>query len=341
LPSLQISEEFTKGNAVVKNNRNKKLFDTHMGTGEFLKFVIPAEKAGQRLDIFLADMVPALSRSRVSSLIRAGRIVVNGQSSKASHRLKSDEHIEITIPPPQPMGIVPEKVDFAVIFEDEDLIVIAKPPGIVVHPACGHQKGTLVHGLLAHCDNLSGISGTERPGIVHRLDKDTSGVMVIAKNDRTHQALIELFKTRKIKKVYHAIVDGCPAQQQGSISRPIGRHRSNRKKMAVLAHGGREAVTGWKILKKFPHAMTYLEVKPKTGRTHQIRVHMAYLGHPIAGDTLYGRAVDKDCKLKINRQCLHAYSLSFRHPATGAEQQFISPDWPDMAETLEILTTGK
>jgi len=312
-----------------------------MGTGEFLKFVIPAEKAGQRLDIFLADMVPALSRSRVNSLIRAGSIVVNGKSSKAGHRLKSDEQIEVTIPPPQPMDIVPEKVDFAVIFEDEDLIVIAKPPGIVVHPACGHQKGTLVHGLVAHCDNLSGISGTERPGIVHRLDKDTSGVMVIAKNDRTHHALIELFKTRKVTKVYHAIVDGCPAQQQGRISRPIGRHRSNRKKMAVLDHGGREAVTGWKILKKLPHTMTYLEVRPETGRTHQIRVHMAYLGHPIAGDTLYGRTGDKYCKLKINRQCLHAYSLSFRHPTSGAEQQFIFPDWPDMAETLEMLTIGQ
>ena len=309
-----------------------------MGTGEFLKFVIPAERAGQRLDIFLADMVPALSRSRINSLIRAGSIVVNGKSSKAGYRLKSDEQIELTIPPPQPMDIVPEKVDFAVIFEDEDLIVIAKPPGIVVHPACGHQKGTLVHGLVAHCDNLSGISGTERPGIVHRLDKDTSGVMVIAKNDRTHHALIELFKTRKVTKVYHAIVDGCPAQQQGRISRPIGRHRSNRKKMAVLDHGGREAVTGWKILKQLPHAMTYLEVRPETGRTHQIRVHMAYLGYPIAGDNLYGRTGDKYCKLKINRQCLHAYSLSFRHPTSGAEQQFISPDWPDMAETLEMLT---
>ncbi len=306
-----------------------------MGTGEFLKFVIPAERAGQRLDIFLADMVPVLSRSRVSSLIRAGSIVVNGKSSKAGYRLKIDEQVDVTIPPPQPMGIVPEKVDFTVIFEDEDLIVIAKPPGVVVHPACGHQKGTLVHGLLAHCDNLSGISGTERPGIVHRLDKDTSGVMVIAKNDRTHHALVELFKTRQVKKVYHAIVDGCPVLQQGCISRPIGRHRSNRKKMAVLDHGGREAKTCWEIIKKLPHAMTYLEVKPETGRTHQIRVHMAHLGHPIAGDIIYGRRKnDIYSKYNIIRQALHAYSLSFKHPVTGQEQQFISPLWPDMEEVL-------
>jgi 23S rRNA pseudouridine1911/1915/1917 synthase len=309
-----------------------------MGTGEFLKFIIPAERAGQRLDIFLADMVLSLSRSRVSSLIRTGNIVVNGKSSKAGYRLKTDEQIEVTIPPPQPMDIVPEHVDFAIIHQDDDLVVIAKPPDIVVHPACGHQKGTLVHGLLARCDNLSGISGTERPGIVHRLDKDTSGVMVVAKNDRTHHALVELFKTRQVKKVYRAIVDGCPVENQGCISRPIGRHRSNRKKMAVLEHGGREAVTRWKVLEKFPQAMTYLEVRPETGRTHQIRVHMSHLGHPIAGDTLYGRSRDKYAKLKISRQCLHAYSLSFKHPTSGEVILFIAPVWPDLAETLELLS---
>jgi 23S rRNA pseudouridine1911/1915/1917 synthase len=308
-----------------------------MGTGEFLQFIVPAEREGQRLDLFLADMIPSLSRSRLGSLIRAGDIVVNGTSSKAAYRLKSDEQIEVTIPSPQPMDIVPEKVDFTVIFEDEDLIVIAKPPGIVVHPACGHQNGTLVHGLLAHCDNLSGISGTERPGIVHRLDKDTSGAMVIAKNDRTHHALAELFKNREVKKVYHAIVDGWPAQQQGCISQQIGRHRSNRKKMAVLEHGGREAVTCWKVLRKLPYALTYLEVKPETGRTHQIRVHMAHLGHPIAGDILYGRRNEKYSKCNIKRQALHAYSLSFRHPVSGQEQEFISPVWPDMDEVLNSL----
>jgi len=258
-----------------------------MGTGELLKFKIPAERAGQRLDLFLADKVSALSRSRISSLIRTGNIVVNGKSSKAGYRLKTDEQIEVRVPPPQPMDIVPEHVDFAIIHEDDDLVVIAKPPDIVVHPACGHQKGTLVHGLLDRCDNLSGINGTERPGIVHRLDKDTSGVMVVAKNDRTHHALVELFKTRQVKKVYRAIVDGCPTANQGCISRPIGRHRGNRKKMAVLEHGGREAVTCWKVLEKFPQAMTYLEVKPETGRTHQIRVHMSYLGHAVVGDTLF------------------------------------------------------
>jgi 23S rRNA pseudouridine1911/1915/1917 synthase len=308
-----------------------------MGAGEFLTFIVPVEREGQRLDLYLAEMVPNMSRSRLTGLIRNGMVVVNSEASKAGRRLKRDEKVEVTVPEPQPVNIIPEQINFSVLFEDEDLVVIAKPPDIVVHPACGHQTGTLVHGLLAHCDNLSGISGLERPGIVHRLDKDTSGVMVIAKSDKTHHALVELFKTRQVKKVYHAIVDGSTAQRHGSVSKPIGRHRSNRKKMAVLEHGGREALTSWKVLEELNHSMTYLEIRPETGRTHQIRVHMAYLGHPVAGDRLYGRKNNEYLALGIKRQCLHAYSLSFNHPVTGREQYFIAPLWPDMAETLEKL----
>jgi len=310
-----------------------------LGKGELFEFVVPKEREGQRLDLFLVEMLPDLSRSRLSSLIRAEFVLVNGTSGKAANRLKNGERIEVTLPPPEPMEIRPEKVDFSILYEDNDLLVIAKPPGIVVHPACGHREGTLVHGLLAHCKDLSGISGVERPGIVHRLDKDTSGVMVVAKNDKSHQGLAELFKSRQVKKVYHAIVVGCPETRKGCVSQAIGRHRGNRKKMAVLKHGGRDAVTCWTVLEEFPYNMAYVEVRPETGRTHQIRVHMAFLGHPVAGDALYG---GKQLKvpaeiISVGRQCLHAYNLSFRHPVTDEPMEFTSPVWPDMEVILENL----
>jgi len=308
-----------------------------LGKGELFKFVVPREKEGQRLDIYLAEMLSDLSRSRLSGLIRTQFILVNGRSSKAANRLKNGDTIEVTLPPPEPMEIRPEKVDFLILFEDEDLLVIAKPPGVVVHPACGHKEGTLVHGLLDHCENLSGISGVERPGIVHRLDKDTSGIMVIAKSDKSHHGLVELFKTRQVKKVYHALVVGRPDKRKGCISQPIGRHRSKRKKMAVLEHGGRDAVTCWNVLEELPNNVTFVEVRPETGRTHQIRVHMAFLGHPVAGDGLYGGSRQLKTPIDIKRQCLHAFSLSFRHPVTDEPMEFESPVWTDMQEILETL----
>jgi len=307
--------------------------------GEFIHLDVPEDREGQRLDHYLVEMIPDITRSRLSNLIRSGYVLVNGSSSKAGNRLKTGDRIEVTLPPPEPAALKPQKVDFAVLHEDNDLLVIAKPPGVVVHPASGHKSGTLVHGLLAHCDNLSGISGVERPGIVHRLDKDTSGVMVIAKNDRSHHALVELFKARQVKKIYHAIVVGRPGTKKGCVSQAIGRHRGNRKKMSVLQHGGREAITCWSILEEFTDRLTYLEVRPQTGRTHQIRVHMAYLGHPVAGDTLYGNRQLKETNDKycIERQCLHAYSLSFTHPVTGELLEFVSPVWPDMRAILAKL----
>jgi 23S rRNA pseudouridine1911/1915/1917 synthase len=308
-----------------------------LGKGESFKFVVPREKEGQRLDIYLAEMLSDLSRSRLSGLIRTQFILVNGRSSKAANRLKNGDTIEVILPPPEPMEIRPEKVDFLLLFEDEDLLVIAKPPGVVVHPACGHKEGTLVHGLLDHCENLSGISGVERPGIVHRLDKDTSGIMVIAKSDKSHHGLVELFKTRQVKKVYHALVVGRPDKRIGCISQPIGRHRSKRKKMAVLEHGGRDAVTCWKVLEELPNNLTFVEVRPETGRTHQIRVHMAFLGHPVAGDGLYGGSRQLKTLIDIKRQCLHAFSLSFMHPVTDEPMEFESPLWTDMQEILETL----
>jgi len=310
-----------------------------LGKGEILKFAVPHEREGQRLDLFLVEKLPDLSRSRISNLIRSGFVLVSGTSSKAASRLKNGDKIKVTLPPPEPLEIRPEKVDFSILYEDEHLLVIAKPPGIVVHPGCGHKEGTLVHGLLDHCENLSGISGVERPGIVHRLDKDTSGVMVVAKDDRSHHGLVELFKSRQVKKVYHAIIAGRPEMRKDCVSRPIGRHRSNRRKMAVLEHGGREAVTCWTVLEELPYNFTYIEVRPETGRTHQIRVHMAFLGHPVAGDEIYGGKQQNVLleNITVKRQCLHAYSLSFRHPVSGELMEYVSPVWPDMQRTLEDI----
>ena len=312
--------------------------ETASPQGDSFEFVFPKEREGQRLDHFLVEMLPDVSRSRINTLIRQELIQVNGGPGKSANRLRNGDVIKVTLPPPEPIDIRPEKVEFSVLYEDDDLLVIAKPPGVVVHPASGHKKGTLVHGLVAHCRNLSGISGVERPGIVHRLDKDTSGVMVIAKNDRSHHGLVELFKAREVKKIYHALIVGRPATRNGCISASIGRHRSNRKKMAVLEHGGREAVTCWSVLEELPYNMAYVEVRPETGRTHQIRVHMAYSGHPVAGDKLYGGGLKMaGGEVGVQRQCLHAYSLSFRHPVSGEMKKFVAPLWPDMQRILERL----
>lgn len=295
---------------------------------------------GQRLDSFLAAELTgeSLSRSRIKELLEKGFIKVNGSNEKAAYRLRTNDELEVKIPPVESMSITPEQVEFTILHEDSDIIVIAKPPGLVVHPACGHQDGTLVHGLLHHCDNLSGISGIERPGIVHRLDMDTSGVMVVAKNDKAHQNLVEQFKNRDVDKIYRAVIDGVPGQRSGRITSPIGRHPTNRRKMAVSENQGRPAITNYLILEILSDNMCYIEVKLETGRTHQIRVHMASIGYPVAGDALYGkrkRALYAD--LAISRQCLHSYSLGFYHPASGERMNFTAPVWPDILRTLELL----
>jgi len=304
-----------------------------------LRFNVPENREGQRLDHYLVEIIPSISRNRLSNLIRKGLILVNRKTCKAGNRLKKGDDIEVNLPEPEPLSLEPEKIAFEVLHEDEDILVISKPPGIVVHPAAGHKKGTLVHGLLNHLDNLPGIGGIERPGIVHRLDKDTSGVMVIAKTDRSHQGLIELFKKRQVKKIYHAIITGRPSTESGIISEAIGRHRSNRKKMSVLQNGGREAVTSWSVLEEFSAPLTYIEARPETGRTHQIRVHMAHSGYPIAGDELYSNKLQRQVNEEygISRHCLHAFSLKFEHPVTQKQLKFISPVWPDMMALLERL----
>lgn len=296
------------------------------------------ERGGQRLDLYLASQLDSegLTRSRIQQCIRGGTVLVNGSAQKAKYLLQSGDTVSVAIPPQAHSELVAEPVSFVALHEDEDLIVLVKPPGVVVHPAAGHSSATLVHGLLYHCGGLSGINGELRPGIVHRLDKDTSGVMVVAKTDFAHQALAAQFKGRAVKKVYQALVDGRPIGQSGRIDLPIGRHPVHRKKMAIR-EDGREAVTNWRLLERFSQGLTLLELGLETGRTHQIRVHMASLSCPVVGDSVYGRKNSLYPELGITRQYLHAYSLAFSHPRTGENLQFTAPLWPDMLCTLELL----
>ena len=298
------------------------------------------ERAGQRLDLYLASQLDCegLTRSRIQQIIRAEMVLVNGIARKTKYLLQVGDRLAVTIPPEAPSAseLIAEPVAFVTLHEDDDLIVLAKPPGVVVHPGSGHGTATLVHGVLHHCGGLSGINGELRPGIVHRLDKDTSGVMVVAKTDFAHQALADQFKRREVKKIYQALVDGKPIGQAGRVELPIGRHPVHRKKMAVR-EDGREAVTNWRVLERFAQGLTLLELGLETGRTHQIRVHMAALSHPVAGDSVYGRKNSRYLELGITRQCLHAHTLSFSHPRTGENLQFTAPLWPDMLYTLELL----
>lgn len=296
------------------------------------------ERGGQRLDQYLASQLEpeGITRSKIQQLIRTGMVLVNGNALKAKYLLQVGDRLTVTIPPQVASELVPEPVDFVSLFEDEDLIVLVKPPGVVVHPAAGHSSATLVHGLLHHCGGLSGINGELRPGIVHRLDKDTSGVMVVAKSDFAHQALAHQFKGREVKKVYQALVDGNLTLQSGRIDLPIGRHPVHRKKMAIR-EDGREAVTNWRVLERFSQGFTLVELGLETGRTHQIRVHMASLSHPVAGDPVYGRKNSLYPGLGITRQCLHAHTLAFSHPRSGEKLEFVAPLWPDMQYTLELL----
>jgi 23S rRNA pseudouridine1911/1915/1917 synthase len=305
---------------------------------ECFLFEVEARAAGQRLDAYLArrELRPGLTRSMLQQLIRTGFVVVGGQERKSGYRVQAGDVVKVCPPPPRPSALVPEEIAFQMLFEDGDLAVIAKPPGLVVHPACGNETGTLVHGLLFRCDNLSGISGEQRPGIVHRLDKDTSGVMVIAKNDRSHQALCAQFKERQVEKIYRTLVEGRMAAAKGRIEMPIGRHPVQRKKMAVLPDGGRAAVTNWRVLEELAD-YSYLEIRIETGRTHQIRVHLAHLGHPVVGDPLYGRKKAQSGGADAPRQCLHSYQLTFSHPASGERLTFRAAVWPDMEAILTRL----
>ncbi len=287
----------------------------------------------KRLDVFLASVQDEASRSRIKKLIEENRVAVNGLAARASTLLKAGDRVTLDLPAPTPLAAKPEALPLAVVYEDDHLIVIDKPAGMVVHPAPGHREGTLVNALLAHCKNLSGIGGVERPGIVHRLDKETSGLVIAAKSEAAHRGLAKLFKTREIKKVYLAFVQGRLARDRGVIDLAIGRNRRHRKKMAADETHGRAAETAYEVIER-RQGFTYLRLMPKTGRTHQIRVHLAALGHPIVGDKLYGGKTGANTP-RMARQALHAHRLEFPHPVSGEPLSLLAPLPSDMAKMLE------
>ncbi len=295
--------------------------------------VLP-EQAGERIDRFLAAERADLSRSRIQKLISEGLITINGASvTKASVKLAEGDEVMITIPEPEPSDLVPEDIPLDIVYEDGDIIVVNKSAGMVVHPSAGHDSGTLVHALLGHGGDLSGVGGVLRPGIVHRLDKDTSGLIVIAKNDNTHRELSGQLQRRELTRIYVAVVKGTPKTAEGTIETGIGRHRRDRKKMAVLEEGGREAVTMYEVAQQLEkHSL--LEIKLSTGRTHQIRVHMAHINHPVVGDLTYGR---KEKPALIKRQALHAWQLRLVHPVSGEAQQFKAPIPEDMEGLIQKI----
>ncbi|MEE8429982.1 MAG: RluA family pseudouridine synthase [Candidatus Desulfatibia sp.] len=312
--------------------------------------LVDEANSGRRLDLFVASRIAACSRAVATGLIRNGAIRVQGVVKKPGYRVRPGDAISGRIPPPVPVDLVPEPLDINILFEDKHLIVVNKPPDLVVHPAPGHATGTLVHGLLYHCPDLEGIGGELRPGIVHRLDKDTSGVLVVAKNAVAHQHLARQFKSRKIKKDYLALVHGEMQAESGTISLPVGRHPTDRKRMSTASRKSRGAETSWQVRKRLWGA-TLIDLKLKTGRTHQIRVHCTAMGHPIVGDTVYGgrrtrKTIAKgnglsDIFAAVTRQMLHARRLEFVHPATETTVTFEAPVPRDMQELIRALRLQK
>ncbi|MFH1576845.1 MAG: RluA family pseudouridine synthase [Candidatus Margulisiibacteriota bacterium] len=304
-------------------------------------YIISSEQKAERLDHFLAVQKEiALSRSQIHRLIDDGFVEVNKEIHKASYKLKPADRVVVRIPPPKKLEVEAENIPLDVVYEDEDLIVVNKPRGMVTHAAVGHYSGTLVNALLYHCKDLSGIGGDLRPGIVHRLDKDTSGLIVVAKSNLGHQSLAKQFMTRKVFKQYLALVHGVPKDEEGVIEAKIGRHPVQRKKMAVIGNGdqglggrAREAVTYYKVSEKFKN-YSLIEVTLGTGRTHQIRVHLTSLGHSIVGDPTYGH---KKEEFKVNGQLLHAAKLGFFHPRTGEHLEFAKEMPKDMQEIVSRL----
>jgi 23S rRNA pseudouridine1911/1915/1917 synthase len=289
----------------------------------------------ERLDVFLTSCLPEFSRSRIQGLIRDGFVIIGGEMvTKTGRDLESGEQIQIRIPPVVPSGLIAEDIPLDIIFENGDLVVVNKPAGMVVHPSPGHSNGTLVHAALGHIPELEGIGGEERPGIVHRLDKDTSGLIVIAKNERAHRWLQEQFKSRAVEKFYLALVDGKPPTPTGRVEAPIGRNSTHRKLMAVVpADKGREAVSEYRTLENFPNH-TLLEIHPLTGRTHQIRVHLAFLGCPVTADLVYGKHRPT---VELGRHFLHAQRLKIILPGEKQPRVFAASLPQDLQSVLEAL----
>ncbi|WP_281975605.1 RluA family pseudouridine synthase [Halobacillus litoralis] len=297
------------------------------------KYVVTENDQSKRIDKLLTEVIPDSSRSQIQGWLKDHVVLVDGQPVKSNYKVQPEDTITWAVPEPEPMDILPEKVDLHIVYEDEDVIVVNKPSGMVIHPSAGHHSGTLVNALLYHCTDLSGINGVERPGIVHRIDKDTSGLIMVAKNDRAHKSLAEQLSKKTVERKYEAIVHGEIHHEYGTIEAPIGRDTKDRQKMAVV-DGGRDAVTHFRVLRHFTD-FTLVECTLETGRTHQIRVHMRYISHPLAGDPKYGPRKTLD----LNGQALHAKSLGFEHPRTGEWKKFEVEPPQDFKETLSYLET--
>ena len=292
--------------------------------------ILTASMDGERLDAFLSRSAEGLSRSAAQKLIADGNVLLNGRPARKNDRLRVGDSVELTIPEPREVDIAPKQMPLDIVYEDEDVAVINKPKGLVVHPAAGHQDDTLVNGLLyAMGDSVSGIDGELRPGIVHRIDKDTSGLLAIAKNDLAHTVLASQLKDHSMARTYEAIVCGSFREDSGTVDAPIGRHPTDRKKMCVTQRNSKSAVTHWEVVERF-RGYTHIRCRLETGRTHQIRVHMAYIGHPILGDTVYGH---KKPELGQDSQCLHAGALCFRHPRDGRPVMVFAP-LPDYFQSV-------
>jgi 23S rRNA pseudouridine1911/1915/1917 synthase len=299
----------------------------HDLSGRLFRLVV--EEDGARLDVYVAHHCPELSRSHARRLVADGLATVNGRPAKPSHLLRAGDTVSVHVPPPAALDLLPESVPLAVVYEDQDLLVVDKPAGLTVHPSAGQTAHTLVNALLAHCTDLAGVGGVLRPGIVHRLDKDTSGLLIVAKNDRAHAGLSRQLKERTVEKKYLALVQGHVDPPEAVIDAPIGRDPHNRKRMAVVEQG-RAATTAYRV-REHLGGLTLVEVAPSTGRTHQIRVHLAAIGHPVVGDAVYGKPTPL-----VGRQFLHAYRLAFRHPVDGRPLAFESPLPPDLQRALQL-----
>jgi 23S rRNA pseudouridine1911/1915/1917 synthase len=309
------------------------------------RFTVAPEEEGLRLDLFLTGRGLGLSRTQIRRAVEEGRVQVNGRLSRAGRKMKAGDEAAIVLLAAKPSEVIPEAIPLKILYEDASLLVIDKPAGMVVHPAAGHSSGTLVNALLYHCRDLSGIGGVLRPGIVHRLDKETSGLLVAAKSDEAHRGLARQFKRHEVKKTYQALVYGDPKTDGGRIEAAVGRHPTDRKRMSTQSRRGRSAVTVWRVRERYGFA-ALLEVDIETGRTHQIRVHLTDLGYPIVGDRVYGgagriRTVDDPAARSrmraLDRQALHAWRLAFTHPATGEKMQFSSPLPEDVAGLCAFL----
>ena len=298
---------------------------------------VTSDQTGKRIDSWLAEQIEGLTRSAAQNLLTDGAVRCNGQSLKKNYKLVGGEAITVTLPELREVDLTPEDIPLDIIYEDADIIVVNKPRGMVVHPAVGNWSGTLVNALMFHCgDSLSGINGEHRPGIVHRIDKDTSGLLVVAKNDTAHQSLAAQIAAHTAHRGYEAIVVGSPRLDEGTVDKPIARHKTDRKKMAIV-EGGREAITHYRVLKRY-RGYTHMAFTLETGRTHQIRVHMASIGHPIIGDPVYG--LKKDRFSDSGGQCLHASHLTLTHPRTGEKMDFFAPlpaYFTDILDKLERM----